>query len=181
MRLFIASSLTSAVLASNSITASCNADNTISVDIAHDINAKILSAEYGSCNLTSAGVRGFDDEDTTSWSGTLSPSLCDMDGKLRNLQYNQTAEFTVGRSAAGKNFIFSTYKVDTYCEYKATYTIDFEYGSISTVTHDFDVSGGIINLQFVVESTNEHFNATKTAPSQAGKTIYLTLGLNDTV
>ena len=114
---------------------------------------------------------------------TIAPSVVhpDMDDKLRNLKYNQTAEFTVGRSAGGNNLIFSTYEIDTYCEYTASYTVSFEYGLVNADTHDFDGPGGIIGLQFFIESTNEHFNETKTSSTKAGDMIFLTLQLNRTV
>jgi len=183
MRLYLTSTLAAVASASqhaSSISATCEPDNTITVAINHDINATILSASYGSCNLTSDGLSGFDAENVKSWTGSLSPSRCDMDGKLRNLKYNQTAEFTVGRSAAGKDLVFSTYNVDTYCEYQATYTINFDYGSVSAATVDFTGSGGLIGLNFFVESTNEHFNKSQTASDKAGDDIYLKLALNDT-
>merc|ERR1712048_469094 len=186
MNLILASTLAGLAFAgdveppTSDITATCNADNTITVIINHDIDAKVLSASYGSCNLTSTGISGFDTDNVKTWTGTLEPSRCGMEGNLRNLKYNQTAEFTVGRSAAGKDLVFSTYNVDTYCEYTAFYTVTFDYGSISAESHKFDGTGGLIGLNFYVQSTNEHFNETKTSSSQAGEAIYLKLALNDT-
>lgn len=103
-----------------------------------------------------------------------------MDGKLRTLQYNQTAEFTVGRSSGDNQLVFSTYEIDTYCEYTATYTISFEYGTISAEAHDFDGYGGLIGLNFIMESMNSHFNKTEASSTQAGDMIYLQLTLNAT-
>jgi hypothetical protein len=103
-----------------------------------------------------------------------------MEGKLRNLQYNQTAKFTVGREVNGKQLVFSTYDVDTFCEYKNTYTVTFDYGTISADENSFTGTGGLIGLQFYFESTNEHFNQSQAVSKQAGDLIYLTLQLNDT-
>ena len=180
MRLILASTLTALASASSSITATCKEDNTIAVVINHDIEGKILKASYGSCVKGDAGIDGFAGDHNTTWTGTLSPSRCDMDGKLRNLKYNQTAEFTVGREDGGNQLVFTTYDVDTFCEYKATYTVSYDYGSIAADEQKFTGDGGLIGLNFFFESTNEHFNQSQAVSSIAGETIYLKLQLNDT-
>jgi len=180
MRLILASTLAALSSASSSITAKCEDDNTISVVINHDIEGKILKASYGSCSMSDAGIDGFSGDHNTTWTGTLYPSRCNMDGKLRNLQYNQTAEFTVGREDDGKQLVFTTYDVDTFCEYKNTYTVTFDYGTINADEKIFTGDGGLIGLQFYVESTNEYFNQSQAVSKQAGDTVYLTLQLNDT-
>ena len=187
MRLILASALTAlasagdvASPASSSITATCENDNTISVNINHDIEGKILKVSYGSCSIGDAGIEGFAEDSTTTWSGTLYPSRCNMDGELRNLQYNQTAEFTVGREDDGKQLVFTTYDVDTFCEYKNTYTVTFDYGTILPDEKSFTDDGGLIGLHFYFESTNEHFNQSQAVSKSAGDSIYLTLQLNDT-
>ena len=181
IRNILASILAAVAHATNNIKASCNEDNTISVVINHAINATVLSAKYGACNLTSDGIGGFEKKNVKSWTGTLSPSRCDMDDKLRSLKYNQTAEFVVGLSDGYNDLIFSTFVVDTFCEYKTTYSVSFEYGSVDANAHKFDQSGGIVGLQFLFESTNAHFNETQASSTTAGSMIYLTLQLNRTV
>lgn len=165
--------------ASNDITATCNADNTITVDLTYDDHkVDILSATYGTCDEATINRDGQSDQ--KSYTFILDPATCNMEDKLRTLDYNQTASFVVGRKDGATEIVFATFEIDSYCSYTAEYTVTFQYGPIDATNYDFDQSGGLIALNFYIESMNSDFNATATPSSTAGDTIYLKLQLNDT-
>jgi len=156
----------------------CNDDNTLTVDVESEVSGSILSVAYGSCSK--ADISGANVTDQTQWSLTLEPSRCDMEGNLRTLKYNQTAEIVVGRQDGALQLVFNTYKVDSYCQYTAEYTVTFTYSSVSATEYEFTDSGGVLGLNFYIESMNEHFNETTVSSQVAGSTIYLSLKLNTT-
>ena len=96
------------------ISAVCNDDNTIDVTINYSEPSQILSATYGSCNKTQLG--GTSGTSKTSWSIEMDPARCDMESKLRNLVYNQTASFTLGRTDGDVDIVFATMEVESYAE-----------------------------------------------------------------
>merc|ERR1719219_2495455 len=96
VKFLLASALAALVSATNDITATCNADNTITVDLTYDDHTvDILSATYGTCDETTINRDNLSDR--SSYTFTLDPASCDMEDKLRTLDYNQTASFVVGR------------------------------------------------------------------------------------
>jgi hypothetical protein len=163
----------------NDITATCNDDNTITVNIRYENHAvDILSAEYGSCNITD--INRANESNQTSYEFTLEPAACDMEGKLRELQYNQTASFVAGRKDGDTEIVFATFEVDSYCAYTSEYTVTFDYGPVDATNYDFDTSGGLIELDFYITSMNSAFSGEATPSTTAGDTIYLKLQLNRT-
>merc|ERR1712159_485393 len=97
-------------------------------------------ATYGSCDQSD--MDGADVYDTTSWTLTLYPSRCGMEGKLRNLIYNQSAEFTLGGMDGGIEITFAKLEVSSYCNYTSEYTVNFGYG-VNVDQWDFADSGGL--------------------------------------
>ena len=115
VKLLLASALAAVAMADGTdpgISAQCRDDNTIDVSIDYTRSASILSASYGSCNETQ--ITGADKADTTWWRLTLDPARCGMESKLRNLVYNQTASFVIGRKDGNTQIVFSTMEVDSY-------------------------------------------------------------------
>lgn len=164
----------------NGISMTCNDDNTITVKINYEKDSSILSATYGSCNETD--MRGADVSDATAWNVTMDPASCGMEGKLRNLIYNQTAEFTVGRKDGNTIIKFATFEVDSYCNYTDEYTVTFGYGPVSADSYDFTDSGGLLGLNFYITSySNSSYNAEAAPSTSAGDPIYLKLALNGTL
>jgi len=162
------------------ISATCNDDNTITVTIDYDQDSSILSASYGSCNETD--MRGADVSDVKTWDVTLDPASCDMESKLRNLVYNQTATFTVGRKDGNFELVFATFEVDSYCNYTSEYTVTFAYGPVNADVYDFTDSGGLLGLNFYISSFGNGSYVNEAAPSNsAGDTIYLKIALNATL
>ena len=179
VKFLLASALAALVSATNDITATCNADNTITVDLTYDDHTvDILSATYGTCDETTINRDNLSDR--SSYTFTLDPASCDMEDKLRTLDYNQTASFVVGRKDGATEIVFATFEIDSYCSYTAEYTVTFQYGPIDATNYDFDQSGGLIALNFYIESMNSAFDAKQTPSSTAGDTIYLKLQLNST-
>jgi len=165
---------------SNGISAVCNDDNTISVTINYDQDSSILSATYGSCNETD--IRGADATGVQQWDLTLDPSSCGMESNLRNLVYNQTAEFTVGFKDGSTKLKLADFEVDTYCNYTSEYTVTFDYGPVNAQSFNFTDSGGLIGLNFYIASySNSSFNVKANPSTMAGDTIYLKLALNATL
>jgi len=162
------------------ISAKCNDDNTISVKIDYDQAGSILSATYGSCNASE--LTGTDASNVKTWDVTLNPSRCGMESKLRTLDYNQTAKFTVGRKDGDSQIKFATFEIDSYCSYTSEYTVTFNYGTVSADSFDFTDSGGLLGLNFYIASYSNGSYSVKADPSsQAGKRIYLKLALNATL
>jgi hypothetical protein len=180
VKFLLASALAALVSAGgNDITATCNDDNTITVDLTYDDHTvDILSATYGSCNETVINRDGASDQ--SSYTFTLDPAACDMEDKLRTLDYNQTANFVVGRKDGDTEIVFATFEIDSYCSYQAEYTVTFNYGPVDATNYDFDQSGGLISLNFYIQSMNSAFDAEETPSNTAGDTIYLKLQLNST-
>jgi hypothetical protein len=161
------------------ISAVCNDDNTISVKIDYDRAGSILSASYGTCDASH--MAGADASNVKTWDVTLNPSRCGMETKLRTLNYNQTASFTVGRKHGNSQIKFASFEVDSYCSYTSEYTVSFSYGPVNADSFDFTESGGLIGLHFYIASYADASYEEKADPSsQAGKTVYLKLALDAT-
>jgi len=158
------------------ISAVCNDDNTIDVTINYSEPSQILSATYGSCNKTQLG--GTSGTSKTSWSIEMDPARCDMESKLRNLVYNQTASFTLGRTDGDVDIVFATMEVESYCNYTSEYTVSFSYGPVNADDYKFDTSGGLIDLQWVLISVNSAGTGIQDPSSTAGDTVHLLLGVS---
>jgi hypothetical protein len=182
VKFLLASALAAVAMAGGSdpgISATCQDDNTIDVSIEYTRSADILSASYGSCNKTD--MTGADSTGTY-WSVTLDPARCGMESKLRNLVYNQTANFVIGRKDGNTEIVFATMEVDSYCNYTSEYTVSFSYGPVSADSFDFTDSGGLLGLNFYIQSYSSGSYSTVAAPSsQAGNKIWLKLALNATL
>jgi hypothetical protein len=155
----------------NGVAVTCNEDNTLTVDITYDMTAEILELHYGSCDAS--GVRGTDQNSEFDWTLTFDVTACGMDSKLRTLDYNQTATIRVGRISGGTELTLANFDVDSFCSYTATYTVNFDYGTLTTEGHSFDSTGGLIDLDIKIKSYESSFDNEMSSATQGGEMIYL--------
>jgi len=156
------------------ITVTCNDDNTIAVTIEYDNVADILELTYGTCNENSDGIKGADSQNSENgWDLAFNVTACGMDSKLRTLEYEQNAKVRVGRKSQDLELTMANFEIESYCEYTATYTVKFDYGTLSTEAHEFAESGGLIGLDIVINSFESTFNSRMSGATKGGKTIYL--------
>jgi hypothetical protein len=153
----------------------CNNDNTLTVNIPYDKPAQILSVDYGDCTKDDIAELGIQDPDTLAFKVILDVTRCGMDGKLRNLQYDQKAKIVVGRQIGDIQLIFSDFNVDAFCEYETEYVIKFSYGVLELETALYDQTGGTIKLEFEIASYDATFENKVDAPSTGGDMIHLGL------
>lgn len=161
-------------------TATCNTDQTLTITIPYHRTASILSLEYGTCNSTSVGVRGADSQNATdnSFEVILDMAACDMDSKLRTLEYNQTVtNIRIGVDSDGAELEFSRYEFDSWCSYNDTYEIVFNYGTLSTDGQTFNETGGEIGYKFEIKACAEATcaNFTDEYSKKGGETITLAI------
>lgn len=134
-------------------TATCNTDQTVDITIPYHRVAMILSLSYGSCDITSDDVRVEQDDDTFEFTVKLDAAKCDMDGKLRTLEYDSTvADIRVGANSTGIELEFSRFQFNTWCSFNDTYQISFDYGTLSTDDQFFNETGGEIGYAFIIEA-----------------------------
>jgi type VI protein secretion system component Hcp len=183
MKLISLGALSSLYVASatveSGIEVTCNDDNTLEFAITYDHVAEILEFNYGSCNLDSIRDSQKAQDSDLDFTFSLDVSTCDMDSNLRTLQYNQTADIRLGRKAGAQEITLAHFDVDATCEYTHRYTVTFNYNTITSEAHQFDQSGGLIGLNFEIDSYNSLFNETAAAPNTGGETIYLGLKLDE--
>lgn len=161
--------------AANAFDMTCNADNTLTVNIPYDKPADILSVDYGSCSKDDVDV-GVQDPDTHAFAVTLPISRCGMDGNLRTLQYSHKATIVVGRKTGATELIFSDFEVDAYCEYTTEYLVKFSYGELELESASYNNTGGTVSLDFEIAAYESSFaNKTDNAPTRGGETIHLGL------
>lgn len=166
--------------ADNGISVACNADNTLEVTINYDQEAEILELNYGSCDLDSSRIEAEQDDSDFSFAFNISVTDCEMDSTLRTLTYNQTMDIRIGRKTDDDTELtLADFTVDTSCEYTTRYTVTFDYGTISSEAHSFDTSGGLIDLEFSIQSYNSDFSALETAPTTGGEMIYLGMTIDN--
>merc|ERR1739848_468663 len=159
----------------------CNTDSTITVFIPYDKPAELLTVSYGKCNNVSDITIEKEGANNYDFKITMDIVRCEMDNKLRTLDYNQTAEFTVGRYLGDTAIHFSDFAVKSYCSFESEYKVVFEYGNITESGQTFTGSGGKVNLTFDMQAySSDYSGVLSQAPTQAGDMIYLGLKVNNT-
>jgi len=157
------------------IIVTCEDDNTISVSIEYDHEAEILELVYGDCNKDSDGIKGADEQNSEQgWDMVFNVTACNMDNKLRTLDYNQNSTVRVGRLSQDFELTMATFEIDSFCQYTASYTIKFDYGTLETDDHEFTESGGVVGLDIVIQAYGTSaYESSSVSPTRAGNTIYL--------
>jgi hypothetical protein len=166
------------VAATSPITVVCNKDNTIDVTVDYDKPASVLEFSYGTCNKDTSRAN-FTQNSNNGWSFQLDVSACGMDNKLRTLEYNQTAAMRVGRVSGGTELTLAHFDIDSYCTYTSSYTVKFDYGTLSTESHEFESGAGLIDLTFSLKSYNHNYSAEATNSKKAGESVNLGLTITN--
>jgi len=182
LRKLVPFALASAAMASSDdISVVCNSDNTIDVDVKYDKKAEVLSFQYGDCTVDSTNHRiNFTQKSDFGWSLKLDVDACNMNDKLRTLEYNQTATMRVGRKSGASELTLANFDIDSYCTYTASYKVKFDYGNVEAEAHTFQSDAGLINLTFALKSYKaNNYSVEETHPTQAGETIYLGLSITN--
>jgi len=107
-------------------------------------------------------------------------SALKTDGSPGSLVYTTSGELTVGKTTGkGQKLKFSSYNVAIDCALDAEYSVTFDYGTLSAASHLFDEAMAV-GLTFNMSVYDASYTtALSTAPSQAGKTIYLGLKIDE--
>lgn len=163
-------------------TATCGEDQTVQITIPYDRNAEILGLEYGSCNATSDGVRGTEQDSVTKdFEITLSMDDCGMGGTLRALEYDQTvANIRVGVKSNDMELEFTRYQFNTWCSYNDTYEIVFDYGTLTTDDQHFNQTGGEIGYKFSIAACDDDKCGNYTTESNQKGGSMIKLGIHTT-
>ena len=164
------------VPAPSPITVTCNKDNTIDVTIDYDKKAEVLDFSYGTCDALTSRAN-FTQNAQFGWAFQLDVSSCGMDGKLRNLEYNQTASMRVGRRSGNMNLTLATFDINSFCTYTSTYKVKFDYGDVDAEAHTFASDGGTVNISFALQSYNQNYSRQANHSNAAGQMIYLGLSV----
>jgi len=160
--------------------AECMDDQTVTITIPYHRSASILSLTYGNCTVDSVGVRGADAQlGDNSFEISLDMASCNMDSKLRSLEYDASVtDIVVGKESQGMTLEFSRFQFNTFCSYDDTYIVEFEYGNLTTDDQMFSGSGGDIGYAFSIDacsnSTCEEL-ITELSTNKGGEMIYLAL------
>jgi len=109
------------------------------------------------------------------WAFQLDVSACGMDGRLRTLDYNQTAFMRVGRKDGAVELTLATFDIDSYCSYTESYKVKFDYGTLDAEAHQFDSAGGLVNISFSLQAYNKDYTNAVNHSTAAGQMIYLGL------
>jgi len=158
----------------NPIKVTCNEDNTIDVTIDYDKRAEVLEFSYGSCNATN-GRHNLTQNVNYGWDFQLDVDACGMDGRLRTLDYNQTAFMRVGRKDGNFELTMATFDIDGYCSFTESYKVKFDYGTLDAEAHQFESAGGLVNISFALQAYNENYTNAVNHSNVAGQKIYLGL------
>lgn len=166
--------------------AECHDDNMLTVEIPFFRPAEIRELTYGICNKNSTGITGLDQNPGDfSFSVTLDMAECDMDSRLRTIEYEQVVYFRIGKMSTDittgeeKELNFAEFVVESYCEVEDTYEVVFDYGQLTVVKDNFTDSAGGVNISFIIRAYNSDFNSTDDHSTIAGDMIYLGLTLAD--
>lgn len=175
-------SVASAVDVCTNCTAECNNDQSVTITIPYHRTAEILSLTYGDCNVTSAGVRGADAQlSDNSFSISLDMASCNMDSKLRSLDYDASVtDIVVGVNSQTMQLEFSRFQFDTFCSYDDTYVVEFNYGNLTTDEQLFNETGGEIGYVFSIDACaaqdcDPNAFLTQLSTNKGGEMIYLAL------
>jgi len=173
----VASSAIFAQPSVNPISVECNGDNTIDVSIDYDQKAEILSFEYGSCTKDNVGRANLTQQADFGWKFTLDVDLCNMNDKLRTLQYNQTMSVRVGKKSQTMELTLANFQIDSYCTYTSSYKVKFDYGNLEAETISYSKDAGLVNLTFAIKSYNANFSTEEANSKQAGEIVNLGLSV----
>lgn len=186
-KLFIASTLAATALADHEtplaeFSAICHDDNTLSIYFPFTKTAEILEINYGTCNVSSAGVSNTAQAMNLSFNVTLDMTLCGMDESTAALEYLQVANMRVGRSSVDittgitTELSFATFHLDSKCSVTEEYEIVFNYGNLTVVEDNLTEIDGNATVSFIIQAYDSGYSSPGFSHSTvAGETIYLGL------
>merc|ERR1711912_8489 len=164
--------------ATSPISVVCNNDNTIDVAVAYDQKAEVLEFSYGDCDMAKSRAN-FTQNSDFGFAFRLDVDACNMNDKLRTLEYNQTASMRIGRKSAGAELTLATFQIDSYCTYTSSYKVKFNYGDIKAQAVSYASDAGLINISFALKSYNANYSTEEAHSNKAGETINLGLSITN--